>query len=838
VSLLFLVLAGGVVFDGSSTPSAPTTSEAAIALPAASASGPSPGPAPTSPNPSIAVASGGDPIASAAQPGLAGPSPQGTGDPPFINVSNNPGLEVLDPATGDVYVLDWDAAEVSVLSGPARIGTVDVGPEPFNGAYDAADGFVYVTNFDARNVSVINGTTLQGTVAVGTLPLSATYDSADGDVYVTNGPSDNVSVLNGTSVVGSVNVGTYPYASVYDPARGWVYVTNWDSGTVSVIDGTTVVATVTVGVEPFSEAYDAKNGFVYVMNRYSGTVSVLNGTTVKATVKVGAADVSAGFNTTFIDSALYDGVNGYVYVIDSAFESDSVSVINGTTLLGTIAVNSTPFAPAYSTATGTVYVPSSGTDNLSVISGTTYVGPLNVGRDPVDALFDGVDGEVYVTNYLSNNVSVILPENSIHFAESGLVKGMSWSITLGGTTQSTTGTWITFTVPNGSYNYSVGPVPGWYETSLPYTGTYTVTGASVTEAELAFRFNCGKSCAVRFIVVGLPKGTTWSATLNGTTRSSNETTISFGEPNGTYAYAVVNALDAPAISQSGSVTVTGANVTIPMTFTILNFTETGLPVKGRQWSVGVDGFFVKTPGTARTATATSDLLAVLNGSFPYIVSGPAGYVVSKLTELRGTINASGKPIAENVTFAKGATYALSFHEVGLALGSTFCVTIGGSVCAAKPTVSFRNLTPGKYAYTIHAPPGATVLVKNGTAWDVQPTGTHDVSIGATLQVRFSYPVTFTEQGLAAPFSWSVTSFGETGVSNNSTIVLDLTNGTHGFLVHVVTGYLRSPGSGRVMVVGMPASESVTFRVRDPPRSAPEPPLTALLDAVEEIARIA
>ncbi len=802
-------MAAGAATESPGVAFAATPGGSVRALAASTPSDRSPDAAPVPPAPSVPNAGAGS------APDVVEPvdlDPIGATEPPHVNVSNSPGLEVYDPATGYVYVLDWDGDRVSVLSGTALVGTVDVGPAPFNGAYDGANGYVYVTDFDTRNVSVIDGTSLVGSVGVGALPLSATYDSADGYVYVTNGPSDNVSVLSGTTVVQSVNVGAYPFASTYDSGNGWVYVTNWDAGTVTVIGGTTVVGTVDVGVEPYSAAYDGGNGYVYVMNRYSGTVSVIDGLTVLATLTVGAAGESSGFNTTFIDSALYDGENGYVYAVDSAFGSDNVTVIDGTTVVGTVALASTPFVPGYSTATGTVYVPESGSENVSVIGGIDYLGSLNVGLDPVDALFDSQDGDIYVTNYNSNNVSVIVPENSIRIAETGLPKATSWSVTLGGARRSTTGTAIAFTVPNGSYGYSIGDVPGWHQTTIPYQGTFTVTGASVTEVTLAFE---RVTYPVSFTVPGLPTDTKWTATLNGTPQSSTGSGLTFEEPNGTYGYSVADPSGAPPMVDSGSVTVNGAPVSVPVTFTPVSFTETGLPIKGKRWSVTLDGYPEATPGTARTSTVTSVSFAVLNGTYPYLIVGPAGFEVATPAPPEGNLTTNGSALSEAVTFVRGPTYSLTFHEVGLAAGSKWCVAVGSPLCSTKSTVVFKNLTPGSYSYAVGAIPGATTLVKEGPAWSAEALGASLVSRSTTVQVRFAYPVTFQETGLVAPFTWSVSAEGETGTSaaNSTTVVLDLTNGTQGFSVHAEPGYLRSPASGRLVVDGRPASVSVTFKPR-------------------------
>ncbi|MGC8673500.1 MAG: hypothetical protein ACP5TO_08425, partial [Thermoplasmata archaeon] len=84
----------------------------------------------------------------------------------------------------------------------------------------------------------------------------------------------------------------------------------------------------------------------------------------------------------------------------------------------------------------------------------------------------------YAANPSSGNVTVIagqtitvqitfsqVKEYSVTFTESGLPSGTSWSVTLGTTTLSSSTSSIVFSEPNGTYDYSIGAVAGYNETS-------------------------------------------------------------------------------------------------------------------------------------------------------------------------------------------------------------------------------------------------------------------------------------------------------------------------------------------------------------------------------------
>jgi len=81
------------------------------------------------------------------------------------------------------------------------------------------------------------------------------------------------------------------------------------------------------------------------------------------------------------------------------------------------------------------------------------------------------------------------------FAESGLPSGLSWEVTVVGTSTSRTMSLTTdggtdslsFTEPMGvSYDYTITGIPGWEQTTLPYSGSVLVETAPTTEPTLVY----------------------------------------------------------------------------------------------------------------------------------------------------------------------------------------------------------------------------------------------------------------------------------------------------------------------------------------------------------------
>ncbi len=89
-----------------------------------------------------------------------------------------------------------------------------------------------------------------------------------------------------------------------------------------------------------------------------------------------------------------------------------------------------------------------------------------------------VDLLPFETLYL--NVTLAPKSYGITFIEKGLSNGVSWSVTLNGTTEFSTSDSITFQEPNGTYDFSIGNITRY--TVLTQYGAVTVNGTSVSES--------------------------------------------------------------------------------------------------------------------------------------------------------------------------------------------------------------------------------------------------------------------------------------------------------------------------------------------------------------------
>lgn len=79
----------------------------------------------------------------------------------------------------------------------------------------------------------------------------------------------------------------------------------------------------------------------------------------------------------------------------------------------------------------------------------------------------------------------------------------------------------------------------------------------------------------------------------------------------------------------------------------------------------------------------------------------------------------------------------------------------------------------------------------------------------------SYPVTFTESGLQAGTSWTVTLNGATQSSASGSVTFSKTNGTYSYSIGAISGYTASQSSGSLTVSGAAVNEVIMFTATMP-----------------------
>ena len=258
----------------------------------------------------------------------------------------------------------------------------------------------------------------------------------------------------------------------------------------------------------------------------------------------------------------------------------------------------------------------------------------------------------------NTTVSIVFGEPGfrVQFNASGLPDGTEWNVSINGVEwrnstvngQGVIGT----TLPNGTYPYQIGAIAGFFEGSIPYSGSVVVHGANVTR-ELMFAL---EQYVVTFDESGLPAGTSWSVQFNQSVQRVTGEAASFSVPNGTYGYRVTTAAGwLPTNGNySGTVSVAGANRSVavgwrPARYAV-SFHEVGLG-SGVEWSVTLGG-------TLLTGDGPFLNFSVGNGSYAFQVTLAAGvgYTISPST---GSVTVNGTASSVTVTFGAAAPSSTS-----------------------------------------------------------------------------------------------------------------------------------------------------------------------------------
>jgi hypothetical protein len=233
---------------------------------------------------------------------------------------------------------------------------------------------------------------------------------------------------------------------------------------------------------------------------------------------------------------------------------------------------------------------------------------------------------------------------ALTFDETGLPTGSPWNITVNGFGIQSTTTSLSFTMPNGTYNWTVSTIGGWIATFL--SGSVVVNGTIAIQRITFVPF----TYAVTFFEGGLATGASWTVTVAGTNYSSSTYYQTVDLANGTWAFTVPTVTGYLATPSSGNVTVSAAPATqviifgpIPETYTV-TFTESHLPT-GASWKV----YF----GTQESTVTTSSVsFTATNGTWTYAIIAPSGQAA---TPSGGSITVNGMNVTQAVSFGPSST---------------------------------------------------------------------------------------------------------------------------------------------------------------------------------------
>jgi hypothetical protein len=262
----------------------------------------------------------------------------------------------------------------------------------------------------------------------------------------------------------------------------------------------------------------------------------------------------------------------------------------------------------------------------------------------------------------------------VTFAETGLLSGTSWSVTVRGVKLTSTTSTIEFNETNGTYGYAIGAIAGLQSVTSPRP--VRVGGGPETVTVNFTR-------RITFVETGLPRGTEWGVNVSGAIdyhKTATGTTITLSLGEGTYSLQFWSVHDY-ALVATGELAVTSTTgPAIPVSYdrAEVTFAEAGLE-RGTEWGVNVTG----PVNISEETTATSISIPLEDGTYAVQFWTLDGYSLKAATEVNVTAR-----VAQTVHVSYDQA-RVTFTESGLSSGTGWEVNV---TCADPEECGTTNFT--------------------------------------------------------------------------------------------------------------------------------------------------
>ncbi len=339
-----------------------------------------------------------------------------------------------------------------------------------------------------------------------------------------------------------------------------------------------------------------------------------------------------------------------------------------------------------------------------------------------------------------------------------------------------------------------------------YSVGVTVTDSTGATATASTNLTVAPVYSVEFSETGLPTGTSWSVDLGGTTESSVTTSLSFSEPNGSYAFTIGPVPGEVATPSSGTCVVTGAGSSLAVSF------ATGPP---SIVSFGASPSTIALGGSTTLSTVVGGGVGPLTFAYYGFPVGCASANLSQLpcspagtgtftVEVEVTDTAANAAFANTTFTVTPSGVAVTFSETGLPGGTRWNVTLNGVTLGSMTNTIVFQEPAGTYHWLAEPVPHHVARTQDGSV----TVGTLARSVPVTYV--FAYLATFTESGLPSGTHWSVTLRTVTLGSTATTLAFWTPNGTYAYAVEPVSGYTGVGSPSSVVVAHAPTFLTVTF----------------------------
>ena len=466
---------------------------------------------------------------------------------------------------------------------------------------------------------------------------------------------------------------------------------------------------------------------------------------------------------------------------------------------------------------------------------STSNGPLQMMNHVGNTLTSAGQGSSVVGNEAL--YQMVFEENGLPLHSLLGTYGTEWSVkvinnaTGSSMVEYSSNTTISFWVPNGTYRYYVQNFTLYGYRVVPESGIINMIGKNYLSL-ITFNFDY---YTLLFKEKNLPSSgsvnTEWYVKVSNSTgfsltQYSQNSTVSFVLPAGTYSYNLGDITDFSTTNESGTVDLTSSQ-TVYENFTnsipassstsgYIVFEEKGLPYN-TTWSVILTN---QSKGSSGTTYSTSyrDLIIHVYGSETFYSVEIDGQYFANPDN--GVLTVDSNVVVQNISFESQYHY-VNVSESGLPSGMKWSIALRNSydistVSSGNGSISFF-VPNGTYEYRVindvgfHPQNNIGVIYVNGTNF-------------SNLTISFVdsyYSVSFNETNLPlsllpAGTEWSVSALFISSAyynsSSSSNIGFSLPNGTYEFTVYTVDHYIPTPSKGIILVNGSSVLITVSFTI--------------------------
>ena len=460
----------------------------------------------------------------------------------------------------------------------------------------------------------------------------------------------------------------------------------------------------------------------------------------------------------------------------------------------------------------------------NIISFTSVGGTHTFSISPVQGYEISVSsGSIDVSSNTTEQVTFFKSNYEVSFEASGVPTGDTWGISMGGNIIQSTGTAISFTVVNGTYQYYVYSPAGYF--SNVTSGTIQVSGNSVTEY---LSMEKTTEYKINFVESGLPDGSVWNVSINGLNYISNGTNLSVYEPDGTYLYSIASGVINYFPSNSGgSIVVQGSPEAVSVNFTdppvysslstykgALIYSDNPAPQtyklivseSGITFGSTLNTWGISIGDESFNSSSSSFSIQLTNGIYKYVVREISGYAVSPET---GYISISGSQYL-NITFIALSEVPVTFFPQGIPFGESVTINVSGIAYSFISTSEMPALTlylqDGVYQYSVKGSNGYVPVFDSGNF--IVSGGQLQINVPFTLES--TYQARFVASGLPVGSYMELDLNGNEYLSANGSISLSLPGGVYTYSVGSNTHVEPLSRSGTFQLTAQGYSTDIIF----------------------------